>query len=116
MGHAFENALIDTIVRYQRMAGRNTLWLPGTDHASIAVSTILDRELKRPGPNPRRWWGATTTCERAWEWKEESGGTIVNQLRKLGVSVDWSRERFTMDEGLSHAVHDRLCTSSTKKG
>jgi valyl-tRNA synthetase len=103
MGHAFENALIDTIVRYQRMAGRNTLWLPGTDHASIAVSTILDREL-RAQDQTREDVGRVNYLRRAWEWKEESGGTIVNQLRKLGVSVDWSRERFTMDEGLSHAV------------
>jgi valyl-tRNA synthetase len=103
MGHAFENALIDTLVRYQRMTGRNTLWLPGTDHASIAVSTILDRELRSQGKT-REEVGRDQYLQRAWEWKEESGGTIVNQLRKLGVSVDWSRERFTMDEGLSHAV------------
>jgi valyl-tRNA synthetase len=103
MGHAFENALIDTLVRYQRMAGRNTLWLPGTDHASIAVSTILDRELHSQGQT-REDVGRDRYLERAWAWKEESGGTIVNQLRKLGVSVDWTRERFTMDAGLNHAV------------
>lgn len=103
MGHAFENALIDTIVRYQRMAGRNTLWLPGTDHASIAVSTILDRQFQAEGLR-KEDVGRDRYLERAWEWKAESGGTIVNQLRKLGVSVDWSRERFTMDEGLSDAV------------
>jgi valyl-tRNA synthetase len=103
MGHAFENALIDTVVRYQRMAGRNTLWLPGTDHASIAVSTILDRQFQAEGLKKEEV-GRDRYLERAWEWKAESGGTIVNQLRKLGVSVDWSRERFTMDEGLSHAV------------
>ncbi|PSN17932.1 valine--tRNA ligase [filamentous cyanobacterium CCP5] len=103
MGHAFENALIDTLVRYQRMAGRNTLWLPGTDHASIAVQTILEKELRSQGKS-RHDVGRDRFLERAWEWKEESGGTIVNQLRKLGVSVDWSRERFTMDEGLSEAV------------
>jgi valyl-tRNA synthetase len=103
MGHAFENALIDTIVRYQRMAGRNTLWLPGTDHASIAVATILDRQLQAEGKT-KEDLGRESYLDRAWEWKAESGGTIVNQLRKLGVSVDWSRERFTMDEGLSHAV------------
>jgi valyl-tRNA synthetase len=103
MGHAFENALIDTLVRYHRMLGRNTLWLPGTDHASIAVQTILERELRSQGKT-RDDVGREQFLERAWEWKEESGGTIVNQLRKLGVSVDWSRERFTMDEGLSAAV------------
>jgi valyl-tRNA synthetase len=103
MGHAFESALIDTLVRYQRMRGRNTLWLPGTDHASIAVSTILDRELKAEGKT-RQAVGRNAYLERAWQWKAESGGTIVNQLRRLGVSVDWSRERFTMDAGLSKAV------------
>src|SRR4028118_270198 len=103
MGHAFESALIDTLIRYHRMKGRNTLWLPGTDHASIAVQTILEKQLKAEGKT-RYDLGRETFLERAWQWKEESGGTIVNQLRSLGVSVDWSRERFTMDEGLSKAV------------
>ncbi|MBE9065819.1 valine--tRNA ligase [Leptolyngbya cf. ectocarpi LEGE 11479] len=103
MGHAFENALIDTLVRYQRMNGRNTLWLPGTDHASIAVSAILDKELRSQNKT-RQDISRDDYLQRAWQWKEESGGTIVNQLRKLGVSVDWTRERFTMDEGLTKAV------------
>ncbi|NEP16553.1 MAG: valine--tRNA ligase [Leptolyngbya sp. SIO4C1] len=103
MGHAFEEALIDTLVRYHRMKGRNTLWLPGTDHASIAVSAILDSEL-RSQAKTRQDIDRNDYLARAWQWKEESGGKIVNQLRKLGVSADWSRERFTMDEGLSHAV------------
>jgi valyl-tRNA synthetase len=103
MGHAFENALIDTLVRYHRMKGRNTLWLPGTDHASIAVQTILEKELKSQGKT-RHDVGREAFLDRAWQWKAESGGTIVGQLRRLGVSVDWSRERFTMDEGLSKAV------------
>jgi valyl-tRNA synthetase len=103
MGHAFENALIDTLVRYQRMLGRNTLWLPGTDHASIAVQTILEKQLKAEGKH-RDDLGREAFLERAWQWKQESGGTITGQLRRLGVSVDWSRERFTLDEGLSHAV------------
>jgi valyl-tRNA synthetase len=103
MGHAFESALIDTLVRYHRMIGRNTLWLPGTDHASIAVQTILERQLKAEGKT-RNDVGREAFLEKAWQWKAESGGTIVNQLRRLGVSVDWSRERFTMDEGLSKAV------------
>ncbi len=103
MGHAFEETLIDTVVRYQRMKGKNTLWLPGTDHASIAVQTILERQFAEEGQT-RESVGREKFLERAWEWKAESGGTIVNQLRKLGVSVDWSRERFTMDEGLSTAV------------
>jgi len=103
MGHAFESALIDTLVRYQRMLGKNTLWLPGTDHASIAVQTILEKQIKANGKTLEDV-GRDQFLERAWQWKEESGGTIVGQLRKLGVSVDWSRERFTMDEGLSDAV------------
>ncbi len=103
MGHAFEHALIDTLVRYHRMKGRNTLWLPGTDHASIAVSTILDKQLKDEGKS-RKDLGRENYLTRAWQWKEKSGGTIVSQLRRLGLSVDWSRERFTMDEGLSKAV------------
>lgn len=105
MGHAFESSLIDVLIRYQRMLGKNTLWLPGTDHASIAVQTILERQLKEEGKT-RNDLGREQFLERAWKWKAESGGTIVNQLRRLGVSVDWSRERFTMDEGLSAAVLD----------
>ncbi len=103
MGHAFESALIDTLVRYHRMKGCNTLWLPGTDHASIAVQTILENQLKAEGKT-RYDLGREKFLERAWQWKRESGGAIVNQLRRLGVSVDWSRERFTLDEGLSKAV------------
>ncbi len=103
MGHAFEHALIDTLVRYHRMVGRNTLWLPGTDHASIAVSTLLDRELSSQGQR-REDVGRDAYLERAWQWKQESGGKIVGQLRRLGLSVDWSRERFTMDPGLTQAV------------
>ncbi len=103
MGHAFEETLIDVLVRYQRMTGRNTLWLPGTDHASIAVQTILEKQLKAEGKT-RHDLGREKFLEKAWEWKAESGNTITNQLRRLGVSVDWSRERFTMDEGLSAAV------------
>ncbi|AFZ16060.1 valine--tRNA ligase [Allocoleopsis franciscana] len=103
MGHAFESALIDTLVRYHRMKGRNTLWLPGTDHASIAVHTMLEKQLKKEGTT-RKALGREQFLERAWQWKEDSKGTIVNQLRRLGVSADWSRERFTMDEGLSKAV------------
>lgn len=103
MGHAFEEAIIDTLVRYQRMTGKNTLWLPGTDHASIAVQTILEKQLKAEGKTKQQL-GRKEFLERAWKWKAESGGTIVNQLRRLGVSVDWSRERFTLDAGLSDAV------------
>ena len=105
MGHAFEHALIDVLIRYHRMLGRNVLWLPGTDHASIAVSSLLDRELKSMGKT-RQDIGRTEYLQRAWQWKEESGGTIVGQLRRLGLSVDWTRERFTMDEGLTDAVRE----------
>jgi valyl-tRNA synthetase len=103
MGHAFDQSLIDTLVRYHRMKGRNALYLPGTDHASIAVQTILEKQLKAEGKT-RYDIGREKFLERAWQWKAESGGTIVNQLRRLGVSTDWSRERFTLDEGLSRAV------------
>ena len=103
MGHAFNSALIDTLVRYHRMQGKNTLCLPGTDHASIAVQTILDRQLREEGKT-KQDLGREAFLERAWQWKEQSGGTIVGQLRRLGMSVDWSRERFTLDEGLSQAV------------
>ncbi len=103
MGHAFNMALIDALVRYHRMRGDNTLCLPGTDHASIAVQTILEKKLRAEGKT-RYDLGREAFLERAWQWKAESGGTIVNQLRRLGASVDWSRERFTLDEGLSQAV------------
>ena len=103
MGHAFESALIDTLIRYHRMIGRNTLWLPGTDHASIAVSTIVDKQIKAEGKS-REDLGREEYLKKAWAWKEESGTTIINQLKSLGVSADWTRERFTMDEGLSEAV------------
>ncbi len=103
LGHAFESALIDTLIRYHRMRGDNTLFLPGTDHASIAVQTILEKQLKAEGKT-RYDVGREKFLERAWEWKAESGGTIVNQLKRMGVSADWTRERFTLDEGLSAAV------------
>jgi valyl-tRNA synthetase len=103
MGHAFNNSLIDALIRYHRMRGDNTLYLPGTDHASIAVQTILERQLKQE--NKTRYdLGREKFLEKAWQWREQSGGTIVNQLRRLGISADWSRERFTLDEGLSNAV------------
>ena len=103
IGHAVNNSLIDALIRYHRMKGYNALYLPGMDHASIAVQTILERQLKAEGKT-RDDLGREKFLQRAWEWKEESGGTIVNQLRRLGVSCDWTRERFTLDEGLSKAV------------
>ena len=105
MGHAFNTALIDTIVRFQRLQGKNVLCLPGTDHASIAVQTILEKQLKEEGKSKDQI-GREAFLERAWAWKSESGGRIVGQLRRLGYSVDWSRERFTMDKMLSSAVNE----------
>ncbi|KGG14540.1 MULTISPECIES: valine--tRNA ligase [unclassified Prochlorococcus] len=105
MGHAFNTALIDAIVRFQRLQGKNVLCLPGTDHASIAVQTILEKQLKEEGIT-RNQLGRDAFLKRAWAWKSESGGRIVQQLRRLGFSVDWQRERFTMDEGLSKAVSE----------
>lgn len=103
MGHAFNTALIDTIVRFQRLRGKNVLCLPGTDHASIAVQTILEKQLKAEGKR-KEDLGREAFLEQAWAWKAESGGTIVGQLRRLGYSVDWQRERFTLDGGCSAAV------------
>ena len=103
MGHAFNTALIDTIVRFQRLRGKNVLCLPGTDHASIAVQTILEKQIKAEGGS-RDDLGRDAFLERAWAWKAESGGTIVGQLRRLGYSVDWRRERFTLDSSLNRAV------------
>ncbi|MBD2041108.1 valine--tRNA ligase [Microcoleus sp. FACHB-672] len=103
IGHTLGDTIMDILVRYHRMKGRNTLWVPGTDHASIAVQTILEKQLKEEGKT-RYDLGREQFLERAWAWKAKSKGTIVGQLRRLGVSVDWSRERFTMDEGLSQAV------------
>jgi len=104
MGHALNNTLQDILCRFERMRGRDVLWQPGTDHAGIATQMVVERQLmerKQPG---RREMGREKFLERVWEWKAESGGTIVNQLKRLGASCDWSRERFTMDEGLSRAV------------
>jgi valyl-tRNA synthetase len=104
MGHALNNTLQDVLTRYMRMRGKNVLWQPGTDHAGIATQMVVERQLmERQEPN-RRDMGRAKFLERVWAWKEESGGTIINQLKRLGASADFSRERFTMDEGLSRAV------------
>ena len=103
MGHAFQDTLMDALVRYHRMRGDNTLWQPGTDHAGIATQMVVERQLNKQDLT-RHDLGRETFIERIWEWKHESGGTITKQLRRMGSSVDWSRERFTMDEGLSEAV------------
>ncbi len=103
MGHAFNTALIDVIVRFQRLIGKNVLCLPGTDHASIAVQTILEKQIKKDGLE-KEDIGRLKFLEKAWEWKEKSGGQIISQLKSLGYSVDWSRERFTLDQKLNDAV------------
>jgi valyl-tRNA synthetase len=103
MGHALNNTLQDILIRWRRMKGRDALWQPGTDHAGIATQMVVERQLAEAGQD-RREMGREAFVERVWSWKEESGGTITNQLRRLGASCDWDRERFTMDEGLSAAV------------
>ncbi|HKQ41939.1 MAG TPA: valine--tRNA ligase [Pseudonocardia sp.] len=103
IGHAFEHTLIDILVRRRRMQGYDTLWLPGMDHASIAVHALVERALAAEGTN-RRELGRAAFIDRSWEWKAEHGGAILAQMRRLGDSVDWSRERFTMDEGSNRAV------------
>jgi len=112
MGHALTFTLQDVLVRYERMRGRDVLWQPGTDHAGIATQMVVERQLAEKGIVLQRL-GARANLqtidraafiEKVWEWKRESGGTIIRQLRRLGASADWRRERFTMDEGLSQAV------------
>src|SRR6266545_4074334 len=104
MGHALNNTLQDVLCRFERMRGQDVLWQPGTDHAGIATQMVVERQLmERQEPN-RRALGREKFLEKVWAWKAESGGTIINQLKRLGASCDWSRERFTMDEGLSRAV------------
>ena len=104
MGHALNNSLQDILCRFERMRGRDVLWQPGTDHAGIATQMVVERQLAEAGEPSRRDMGREAFLERVWQWKEESGSTITQQLRRLGASCDWSRERFTMDEGLSKAV------------
>ena len=107
MGHALNNTLQDVLVRFERMRGRDVLWQPGTDHAGIATQMVVERQLAEDGGNQdRRSLGREAFVERVWQWKEQSGGRIGEQLRRLGASLDWSRERFTMDEGLSEAVRE----------
>ena len=104
MGHALNNTLQDVLARFERMRGRDVLWQPGTDHAGIATQSLVERQLMEKQEPGRRELGREEFLKRVWAWKEHSGGAIVNQLKRLGASCDWSRERFTMDEGLSQAV------------
>ena len=108
MGHALNQTIQDILVRWRRMQGRNTLWLPGTDHAGIATQNVVEKALKKEGLR-RQDLGREKFLERVWEWKRQYGGTIVHQQRKLGNSTDWSRERFTFDEGCSKAVARVFC-------
>ncbi len=105
MGHALNNTLQDIIIRYKRMQGFNALWMPGTDHAGIATQNVVEQELAREGIS-RHDLGREKFIERVWEWRSKYGGAIINQLKRLGSSCDWERERFTMDEGLSKAVRE----------
>ncbi|HET6914422.1 MAG TPA: valine--tRNA ligase [Rhodanobacteraceae bacterium] len=105
MGHAFQQTIMDALIRYHRMRGQNTLWQVGTDHAGIATQIVVEQQLKATGLT-RHDLGRDAFVGRVWQWKEESGGAITNQMRRLGAAADWSRERFTMDEGLSAAVRE----------
>src|SRR6267378_1731543 len=105
MGHALQHTMMDAVTRYKRMCGYRTLWLPGMDHAGISTQLMVTRELKKEGLS-RHDLGREKFVERVWRWKKESGGQITKQLRREGASVDWSREKFTMDEDLSRAVRE----------
>ncbi|WP_067706076.1 valine--tRNA ligase [Erwinia sp. ErVv1] len=106
MGHAFQQTIMDTLIRYQRMQGKNTLWQAGTDHAGIATQMVVERKIAAEEGKTRKDYGRDAFIDKIWQWKAESGGTITRQMRRLGNSVDWERERFTMDEGLSNAVKE----------
>ncbi|KQN64419.1 valine--tRNA ligase [Erwinia sp. Leaf53] len=106
MGHAFQQTIMDTMIRYQRMQGKNTLWQAGTDHAGIATQMVVERKIAAEEGKTRQDYGRDAFIEKIWQWKAESGGTITRQMRRLGNSVDWERERFTMDDGLSNAVKE----------
>src|SRR5688500_8737416 len=108
IGHALFVAIQDTLTRHKRMQGYNALWLPGTDHAGIATQVVVERELAQEGKS-RHDLGREAFVERVWEWKRRSGGRITQQLRVMGASPDWQRERFTLDEGLSRAVREVFC-------
>ncbi|MFD3246519.1 valine--tRNA ligase [Rahnella aquatilis] len=106
MGHAFQQTIMDAMIRYQRMQGKNTLWQAGTDHAGIATQMVVERKIAAEEGKTRHDYGREAFINKIWDWKAESGGTITRQMRRLGDSVDWERERFTMDEGLSDAVRE----------
>lgn len=105
MGHGFQHTLMDALIRFHRMQGDNTLWQAGTDHAGIATQMVVERQLEMEGKT-RHDLGRVAFEERVWAWKAESGGQITQQLRRMGSSIDWARERFTMDDELSYAVRE----------
>ncbi len=106
MGHAFQQTIMDTLIRYQRMQGKNTLWQSGTDHAGIATQMVVERKIAAEEDKTRHDYGRDAFIDKIWQWKKQSGGTISEQMRRLGNSIDWSRERFTMDDGMSEAVQE----------
>ena len=108
IGHALNHTLIDVLCRHARQKGKKVLWLPGTDHAGIATQNVVERALAKEGKT-RHDLGREAFVERVWQWKEDYGNRILNQIRMLGDSVDWTRERFTMDEGCSKAVEEVFC-------
>ena len=114
MGHALNNTIQDVLIRWQRMQGKNTVWVPGTDHAGIATQNVVEKKLKKEGKT-RDDLGREKFLEEVWAWRAQYGGTIINQLKKLGCSCDWQRERFTMDEGLSNAVKEMFVRLYDKK-
>ena len=108
MGHAFNQTIMDSLTRYHRMKGYNTAWIPGTDHAGIATQIVVERQLQTQGVS-RYDLGRDEFVKKIWEWKEKSGNTITTQMRRMGDTVDWSREYFTMDDKLSKVVTERNC-------
>ena len=113
MGHAFQDTIMDSLTRYHRMRGNDTLWQMGTDHAGIATQMVVERQLNAAGSS-RQALGRDAFTARVWEWKAQSGGTISQQLRRLGASVDWTRERFTMDEPMSRPSPKCSCACTRK--
>ena len=118
MGHAFQHTIQDALTRYHRMLGKKALWQVGTDHAGIATQMVVERKLAAEGQPDRHALGRDKFLEKVWQWKEQSGGTITGQMRRLGNSVDWDTERFTMDDGFYKAVQEvfiRLYNETTHR-
>ncbi len=116
IGHALTFTIQDILIRFRRMQGRDALWQPGTDHAGIATQMVVERQLAERQQPGRRDMGREAFIERVWAWKEESGGHIIGQLKRLGASCDWSRDRFTMDEGLSRRRASKSSSPCSSRG